>query len=398
MDVEDLLAGIRGRRMLLGYARRLAERGAGTAAADLTAALFHAELQLLRPAPAPAEPEEGDPAPLGPGEWTRAPGPAGAGADPGGVHGGPSGEPVDAAAAEVALHLDRVDLGVPHDPEGTDLLLALADSVAAARYWQAPDEVDRLCAQPAVRAALARIAAHALAVEPIGWWDAPVHPDAQARVIFDGAPDPDREPAEVLAAWRGEVLADERRNARMRRRRPERGFSGVWWSRPPAALPASTRRLAGGRPAGLDLVEDALDFRRAEVRDLHVPAGARVLEIHGPADWARLCREHPLEVTASRRDDWRAATGRTGTWVLPDWSALARGHDGVHLSVAGYLRCAGEPIEVGDGAASVVAGWGPDETWWFGRPWTGAAEHWGLDVAGVDPVWLRRGEGAPGET
>lgn len=37
----------------------------------------------------------------------------------------------------------------------------------------------------------------------------------------------------------------------------------------------------------------------------------------------------------------------------------------MHLTVAGYLSTAGRAIEVDHARASVLAGWNPDETWWF---------------------------------
>lgn len=51
--------------------------------------------------------------------------------------------------------------------------------------------------------------------------------------------------------------------------------------------------------------------------------------------------------------------------MIPDWPRVAGDYDGVHLSVAGYLGTAGRAIDVGDGWASVLAGWNPDETVWL---------------------------------
>ena len=52
-------------------------------------------------------------------------------------------------------------------------------------------------------------------------------------------------------------------------------------------------------------------------------------------------------------------------WVQPDWAAVAGEAAGVHLSVSGYLATAGRVVGLGDLGASTVAGWGPDETFWF---------------------------------
>lgn len=57
--------------------------------------------------------------------------------------------------------------------------------------------------------------------------------------------------------------------------------------------------------------------------------------------------------------------------MIPDWAAIAREADGVHLTIEGYLRCAGVAIDIElsgsltGHAASVIAGWNPDETWWL---------------------------------
>ena len=51
---------------------------------------------------------------------------------------------------------------------------------------------------------------------------------------------------------------------------------------------------------------------------------------------------------------------------MPDWKALAADFDAVHVSVSGYLTSAGIeiPLPERDGA-TVLAGWGPDVTWWL---------------------------------
>ena len=51
--------------------------------------------------------------------------------------------------------------------------------------------------------------------------------------------------------------------------------------------------------------------------------------------------------------------------MVPDWPEVAQEYDAVHLTVSGYLTTAGRAVPVSDGVASVLAGWGPDETWWL---------------------------------
>jgi hypothetical protein len=145
--------------------------------------------------------------------------------------------------------------------------------------------------------------------------------------------------------------------------------------------------LGAHGPAGLRLIEDSLGWDRATVHPVAVPDGSRILELDGPEAWSELCRRYPLDVTASRRHDWYRTTGRgQGVWVQPNWAAVARDADAVHLTVAGYLTTAGRAVPVRDGVASVLAGWDPDATFWLtGLPTPAGegdapeAQEWELD-------------------
>lgn len=70
-------------------------------------------------------------------------------------------------------------------------------------------------------------------------------------------------------------------------------------------------------------------------------------------------------LAAQKCHDWYRTTGRDRRWVLPDWQAVAEEYGGVHLTVAGYLAAAGTAVDVDGDAASVIAGWAPDETFWL---------------------------------
>lgn len=275
------------------------------------------------------------------------------------------------------------------DPTPAALLDALTEAVDHARYWQEPDGEDVLLATPAVRRALVRIAEHVAGSPHASWWSSPVDRAAQRTVTWET--DDARPPsapvsaAEALAAWRAETVADERRARRERPTDPTASWSGVWWSTPALGLTRTCRDLAGHGPLGLRLVEDSLGWERAATGAVVVPGEARVFEVDGAAAWAALCRAHPLDVTAQKRHDWFRTTGRDGAWVMPDWQGVAEEFDGVHLTVAGYLAAAGTAIPVGDAAASVIAGWNPDETVWL------------RDVVGVVPGtarWRRDDDGA----
>ncbi|GAA1934397.1 hypothetical protein GCM10009775_27910 [Microbacterium aoyamense] len=261
-------------------------------------------------------------------------------------------------------------------PTADTLRAALAGSVDNARYWQEPDGADLLAAEPGMRESLERIATVLAASPAARWWDSGIALDDQWTTPWEGAAVDHSGTEAALGAWRDELIAEEERAAVERPIDPTARWSGTWWSRPPWNLVRSTRGLGDAGPAGLWFVEDSLGWEAASATPLH-PASADVLEIDGPDAWIELCRRHPLIVTASRRHDWYRVTGWTGEWVQPDWAAVAREVDGVHLTVGAYLRSATRLLEVGDGRASVIAGWDPDATFWFGRTLpAGPTEDW----------------------
>ncbi|MFP3464908.1 hypothetical protein [Leifsonia sp. SIMBA_070] len=251
------------------------------------------------------------------------------------------------------------------------LLPALVATVDSARYWQQPDDEDVLARLPELRPALLHAADAVLRHPDAAAWGEPLEAHDQWEVEFD-LPD---QPVSPVAAgtepdwgeWREEAVAEEFAARTDRPQDPAANWGGSWWSIPftrPATL-ATTRTLSGA-PAGLSLVEDRMDWGSAIASPVRV-ADPSVYEVTGPESWAGLCRRFPLEVTASRRHDWYRTTGRVGRWLMPDWAAVAQHYDGVHLTVLAYLGLAGAVIPVGEDAASVVAGWAPDETWWLRR-------------------------------
>ncbi|WP_085970011.1 hypothetical protein [Beutenbergia cavernae] len=267
-------------------------------------------------------------------------------------------------------------------PTEADLLVALRDAVDVARYWQEPDGEDVLAATPDVREALLPTAQAVVSAPHAAWWTTPIERSAQLVATLDARDSQIYAPftgavVDHLATWRAETAQAEERAAREYPRDVRASFSGSWWSIPPHALTGSTRALGSSGPAGLWFVEDRFDDGAATVRAVAVPPQARVYEITGPDAWADLCRRHPLDVTACRRHDWFRTTGRDGAWVIPDWAAVGREYDGVHLTVAGYLTTAGRAVPV-DGAASVLAGWDADRTVWLTDvAVTGEPQTWG---------------------
>jgi hypothetical protein len=340
--VESLLGGRRGRRALLEFA--LASEGIllqEETELPLHAGLFHASYRL--------ESARGDSVVL-----------FGPGAD--------EGRKTIVTAEDVADLLAATEL-VPVTAEA--LRRALVRSVGSARYWQEPDGHDVIAGSAAVRAELVRVANHVAASGHAAGWMSPVDLPRQWRVEWeqDDAPGlwalSGESAAGVLATWRKAVEDQEARAAVERPADPTAAWGGEWWSMPPVRLVHSTGEFEDGSPVGLWCVEDGFGWERADTRSVAVPDSARIFEITDAGAWAELCRRYPLPVTAQKRHDWYRTTGRVGRWTMPDFSLMARDYDGVHLSVAAYLGLAGETIEVDSESASVVAGWNPDETYWF---------------------------------
>lgn len=258
----------------------------------------------------------------------------------------------EAEVAELIRHTDLASL--------TDQAVreAMCDTVDRARYWQEPDGEDVVAALPAVRDSLSSVAERLVTAMPdltapcmaVQW-------AVDWRVAADSAPIEQR-PAAVLARWSSEQGEDEKRSARERPADPRANWSGNWWSVPQQLL--ETR--ANVRDA-LQLVEDSLGWEVATV--IPVRGAGRTLEIGSVDDWANLCREYPMEVTASRRHDWYRVTGRDGRWLIPDWERIAQRWDAAHLTTLGYLSAATRLIDVDSEYATVIAGWGPGSTIWL---------------------------------
>ena len=245
-----------------------------------------------------------------------------------------------------------------------DAFAALAHAVAFAAYWQEPMDAEDTDVPDEQLRPWAEQALHG---PDIDWWRAPAALGEQWHVdLLRGSERPAAPAltgaAAALAAWRASELD------RKPRWQPPEGVevSGVWWSAPIAFPPpiATTRAVAGRGPLGLWLVEDELGWTRDRACPLRTIREPRVFEVHGPDDWAQLARAYPFDVTDSRSPDWRRATGRVGKWVIPDWPAVAADFDAVHVSTWGWLTSAGRPVAV-NGAASLLAGWSPDQTYWL---------------------------------
>lgn len=254
----------------------------------------------------------------------------------------------DADLDGFVAHLSTIQVELDADR----LMRAFSASTDGARYWQPPGQEDILCAHPAVIEALRPIADRVVAHPDASWWATPA-PAEQWWLV-----DPDLVPGDtdgvVDTSWE----------------------LGGWWSIPSPAV-HTTRSVDAVGPVGLHLEEDAFDHTRYEAR--LIDSGGRVLEIDGVEAWSELCRRHPREAAEDTAGNWHEVTGRGGRWVVPDWRTAAREWDAVHVQPAAYLEGATRALPVDDDTATMIAGWHPDATYWFGRPAVARTERWQRD-------------------
>lgn len=106
---------------------------------------------------------------------------------------------------------------------------------------------------------------------------------------------------------------------------------------------------------------------------LTVSDQARVFEVQSPEDWWKLAQSYPAKtpgftyamtplsmhpgVLTSDRSSRHAR-------VDPDWQAVARDWDGVHLSMAGVMTAEDVPLER-DGVVTELRGWEVESTVWL---------------------------------
>lgn len=69
---------------------------------------------------------------------------------------------------------------------------------------------------------------------------------------------------------------------------------------------------------------------RGHRRAVRCSKGARIFEVHSAESWHRLAAQYPIVV---REPQWPAQSGE----IVPDWHAVAREWDAVHLSIWGLL-------------------------------------------------------------
>lgn len=188
-----------------------------------------------------------------------------------------------------------------------------------------------------------------------GAFDLELARDSQYAVEWLGQwpePLPTRSPKADIARWCEEARGDRETSA--------------WWSIPLAPNVLVTSSAVDQVPLLLLVNEDDWGRENAIVHHVKTSDAAHIFEIDGPDAWTALVQRSPMEVTAAKGSSW-GSSAPGATWFLPDWSAIAREFDGVHLSIGGYLDTAGIPLPV-DGGMTMLAGMSPDSTVWLRGP------------------------------
>ncbi|WP_102159775.1 hypothetical protein [Zhihengliuella halotolerans] len=318
-----------------------------------------------------------------------------------------------AGVSESAAFLRGADPAMLRGLSERDLMMSIVESVDSAMYWQPPHAEDVMMAEPLVADVL-RPAAEALAGHPvldrldrpllaapgrlahpaghIDWFDENYlerrEPPHLARV--------DEQGRDKLDFWHERIQDDLRRRHKFawRWRSVRANISGEWWAAPipvnllrtsalpdfalPDGAPPSTTASGGpdaGAPRGsgllLDAIEDSFGWKSGTVTafDLAPGAAPRVYEVDSSGAWASLVSRFPLDVTHVRRHDWFHVTGLDVPWFIPDWRRVAEEYDAVHVTLSGYLTTATRAVrvdsELGPKAHTMLAGWDPDQTFWF---------------------------------
>lgn len=125
---------------------------------------------------------------------------------------------------------------------------------------------------------------------------------------------------------------------------------------------------------------------------LPVDEGVRLWPIDRPSDWVDLVESYPLvgsvchhrwELPGPNQDQkdteslsavesQHALRRQISRYVLPDWTAVARDFDGVHLSWAGFLTTEGFVSDLPSGGVTMLRYWSSERSLWlrdvFGEP------------------------------
>jgi hypothetical protein len=187
---------------------------------------------------------------------------------------------------------------------------------------------------------LAGLAREILARPEAAWWFAPVERGAQLWLARSG----EHPGAERLVTPTGEPDRWERYAQKPR--------GGLFTS---TAIAGTSSALATASRGGSDY-DPSLP---AVLYRLRATVAARVFEVDGPGAWRRLCLSYP-------------DTGEDGR-VVPDWAAVTRDWDGVHLSLGGFLTAEQVRVDGSEGSTE-HGGWDFEQTVWLRWVFDGVEE------------------------
>jgi hypothetical protein len=123
------------------------------------------------------------------------------------------------------------------------------------------------------------------------------------------------------------------------------GMPSAWW-------PVMTSGLIAG-------VTDVHVWRVSAAPDV------RVFEIRKPEDWRRLCEQFPgFSRAVPPAGPGRRSSGAATVVVEPDWRAVSREFDAVHLTAAGLVTAQGVATPL-DGGVALLWGWDAESTAWL---------------------------------
>lgn len=202
-----------------------------------------------------------------------------------------------------------------------------------------------------------------LSVPEAGWLFAPLNRSAQLWISEDGHP-PD--PAKLLSPSAGPAVWERYFQQPRNYLRGSKHIAFVTST----AVDGSSSLLAG---RAYDAADWPLEPPIQQFR-LDVSPAARVFEVDGPDAWHRLCAAYPAarevrrpEPTGPHRG-WSPYPGAPSPGMddrlVPDWSALARDWDAVHLPLGGLLTSEQVRVETSVGWTELW-GWGAEQTVWL---------------------------------
>jgi hypothetical protein len=231
---------------------------------------------------------------------------------------------------------EQLPAGVVCRPPMADALLAAAAILLNPwTSYAAAARAEVLGRAPEVR----ELAGEVLADPRSAWWWAPV---GGRQVTVGGPADPLHVPAVASSPW---AEYGQRPYPRLVTSTPYEGGGGMH-SGMHAALAAQTGDLDPDYPLWQ--------------LELAVAPGARVYEVRSAADWRALALTHPV-----RKVPGRGISDPDGlaSDVAPDWVAVAREWDGVHVGLGGLLAAGLRPLGPA-GDRTVLWTWECEQTVW----------------------------------